>query len=655
MAPSAEAGAETHLSSGRTDAPAVGGSVERAVVFAVRASGRVEDTTVHALRALRRVASTIVLVHPGALSSDVRGRVAALVDDVIETDSEEFSSDDYTVAIDRVRRRVATVDEIVLTGDSWFGPVGDVAALFERMASVEADVWDVLPPAAPREAFPGEGFPAVTDRPWFLTVVRRAVLDSSAWDRWWGHGVAAGERERALTGVIERAGFRHARAYDTAHLHAHDPGLFAPEDLLDMGVPFVDRAVFTSYPPFLDRFAIIGSEIEQMMGEAGYPVDVLRSSLASCVPPKALNTTLGLLSVLSGRAVDPEAGSSLKLAAVVHISDLDEIDEVLRRLQFLPPGASVFVTTTEGVTAARLERLLETWASTNAHTYELRVTPQSPGRDMADYFVGCRDVIQSDQFDLIFKLHMRRAPWKTMNRLRYFRRYQFDNLLDSPGYVRNLLSLFEKEERLGVVFPPMIHVGYATMGRGWALLEPHAQRLATRLGIRVPLDTVSPLAPYGGMWVGRPAAFRALTRRRWTFADYGWKGERRYGHLAHLQERLVSASAGESGYYCRTVLTHAHAEIAYTALEYKVDQMFSTTRGWPVEQIGFLHRAGYTGYGGTVALVRMYVRTNHPRVADAFRPVYRIALRGHRVLSAGRRVASRLRSERGESEREVSS
>ena len=175
-----------------------------------------------------------------------------------------------------------------------------------------------------------------------------------------------------------------------------------------------------------------------MMGERVYPLGVLRSSLASCMPPKALNTNLGLLSVLSDHAIDAESGSSLSIAAVVHVSDIDEVDEVLRRLQFLPPGASVFVTTTEGVTAARLERLLEAWATTNAHTYELRVTPPSPGRDMADFFVGCRDILQSDDYDLVVKLHMRRAPWKTMNRLRYFRRYQFDNLLSSPGYDRNL-------------------------------------------------------------------------------------------------------------------------------------------------------------------------------------------------------------------------
>lgn len=628
---------------------------DRAVVFGVRARGRLEETSVVALRALREIADTVVLLHPGSLSAESRAAVDGLVDRVVETDGEQFSSASYLGAVDEVRRVRADVREIVLTGDSWFGPVADLGGLMDRMGADSADLWDVVPPAAPREAFPDEGFPAIVDRPWFFVAVRRRLFDSDAWRRWWAESVPPGERERRVVEWAERDGFTHARAFDTAHLHPHDPALFAPEDLLDLEVPFVDRAVFTSYPPFLDRFAIIGSEIAEMMGERGYPLGVLRSSLSSCVPPKALNSILGLLSVLPEEAVDPDSGSSLSIAVVVHVGDVDEIDEILRRLHFLPPGASVFVTTTEGVTAARLERLLEAWAATNDHSYELRVTPQTPGRDMADFFVGCRDVIQSDAYDLVVKLHMRRAPWKTMNRLRYFRRYQLDNLLSSPGYVRNVLALFEREPELGVVFPPMIHIGYATMGRGWALLEPHAERLARRLGIRVPLDVISPLAPYGGMWIARPAAFRTLMKRRWTFADYGEKYERRFGHLAHLQERLISAGAGQAGYSCRTVMNFAHAEISHTALEYKVDQMFSTTRGWPVEQIRFLHRAGYTGYGGSVALARMYLRVNHPRVVDAIRPLYRLALRGHRVLAVGGHVASRLRRERGEKAREASS
>lgn len=652
MVSSADAGRRVDRAGSEASAVA---PVDRAVVYGVRSRGRLEATSVHALRALKEIADTIVLVHPGRVTPESRTALDGLVDRIVETDGDEFTSASYAAAVDEVRRMRAGVTEIVLTGDSWFGPVADLSSLMGRMSSSSAGVWDLLPPAAPREAFPAEGFPAVGDRPWFFVAVRRGFFDSDAWRRWWAESIPPGERERRLVADARRAGVRHARAFETERLHADDPGLFAPEDLLELGVPFVDRAVFTSYPPFLDRFAVIGSEIAEMMGERGYPLGTLRSSLASCLPPKALNAILGLLSVLPDEAVDPDAGAAASIAVVVHVSDIDEIAEILRRLQFLPPGASVFVTTTEGVTAARLERLLEAWAGTNEHTYELRVTPQSPGRDMADFFVGCRDVIQSDAYDLVVKLHMRRAPWKTMNRLRYFRRYQLDNLLSSPGYVRNVLSLFDREPELGIVFPPMIHIGYATMGRGWALLHPHAERLAKRLGIRVPLDTVSPLAPYGGMWIARPAAFRVMMQRRWTFADYDWKYQRRFGHLAHLQERLISAAAGQAGFSSRTVMNFVHTEIGHTALEYKVDQMFSTTRGWPVEQIGMLHRAGYTGYGGTVALVRMFMRINHPRVADVFRPVYHLALRGHRVLSAGRRVASRLRSERGEKEREASS
>ena len=63
---------------------------------------------------------------------------------------------------------------------------------------------------------------------------------------------------------------------------------------------------------------------------------------------------------------------------------------------------------------------------------DVRVTPASKGRDMSDFFVGCRDVLLSGDYDLIVKVHSRRKQHKTMNVRRYFRRYQYENLLNSP-------------------------------------------------------------------------------------------------------------------------------------------------------------------------------------------------------------------------------
>src|SRR3546814_9905620 len=124
----------------------------------------------------------------------------------------------------------------------------------------------------------------------------------------------------------------------------------------------------------------------------------------------------------------------------------------------------------------------------NIRSIEVRVTPASHGRDMSDLFVGCRDVLLDGSHDLLVKVHARAMPRKTLNAARYFQRYQLDNLLNAAGYVRNVIALFEREPGLGLVFPPMMHIGYGTMGRAWAGLERAVGRVVHDLGLTVPLD-----------------------------------------------------------------------------------------------------------------------------------------------------------------------
>lgn len=628
--------------------------LRRWIVYAIaRGQQATDDHVLYALRALRPFAERLLVVHPRSLEGSFAERLADIADETAATAEDRFTPADYALALDRLGPLDAA-DEIVLTGDAWFGPVREFAPVIERMDKTPADFWSMVENArGPRESFPDQQFDAVA-QPWQWVAARPSVFRSEAWREYWGRERSADEQvtqEAQFAAHFRALRFAGGEAFSGAAFTSDDAALFAAEELLDAGYPFVDRAVFTSYPSFLDRNGVLGREIAQTMGEHGYPLDLLWANLARTTAPKTIYANLGTLEVLPEVAVGYDAGAPLRLAAIVHITDLQGTDEILARLDHLPTPLDVYVTTTEGTSAARLERTLEAWIEGTDRTYEVRVTPANVGRDMSDFFVAFRDVLRSDRYDVVIKLHSRHAWWKTVNRRRYFRRYQLENLLSSPGYARNVLGLFQAEPGLGLVFPPMINIGYATMGNGWSYLREPAEALVKRLGIDVPLDAVSPLAPYGGMWMARPAALRVLTDVDWRFDDYGRRHERKYRSLARLQERLVTYAAGERGYHSRTVMNAEHTSISHTAVDYKLDQMLSTTHGWPVQQIQLLHRAGYTGYGGTVALARMYLRLHHPRVVRALGPLYRLAFRAYALTAPVRRVVGRLRQRDGEGER----
>ncbi len=609
----------------------------RVVVYAfTRAGDAVPPHVKIALEALRPHATRLAVVVGSDVGERARDEVASLADDLIEMPSPQFDLDFYARGIGRLERALATADELLLTGEGWFGPLGDFGEVFAKMAAVRADVWQMVENRAgsPRD-FSAQGFPAPV-LPWSWTVIRRSALASSAWREYWeepGHADGAGESVFAARFSAQK--FSVAYAYSAKDFGYADPALYSANRLIDAGCPIVSTLPFSLYPPFLQQHAIVGREIAASIARAGYPLDAVWSHLARTVQPKALNTNAAMLEIIPPRPVG--AAVSQRIAVVAYISDTALADELLGYVENVPAGFDLFVTTTDGVKASALRAALRDRASLGARSVDIRVTPTGGGGDMGDFFVGCRDVIASDEYDLVVKVHVRRKRAKTLNVRRYFRRYQWENVLGSEMHVRNVIALFEREPGLGLVFPPMLHIGYSTMGHGWGPYRPETVALAKKLGVRVPLENISPLAPYGATWIARPAALRRMASLPWTYTDY-----KRSRSLSRVQERLLVAAAAEDGFHVRTVLTPEHAAISHTAIEFKADQLTATSVGYPVDQIEFMHRAGWTGQGGLVGLSRMYLRANHPRISAVVMPLSFLAERGFlRARDARGRFSSR--------------
>jgi rhamnosyltransferase len=200
-------------------------------------------------------------------------------------------------------------------------------------------------------------------------------------------------------------------------------------------------------------------------------------------------------------------------------------------------------------------------------------------------------------------------------------------LLDSPGYAANVVGLFQKEAGLGAAYPPMIHIGYPTLGGAWFSNKEPAQELYDRVGIHVPLDDLSPLAPFGSMFIARPEALAILTSMPLTYDDFPREGEYTDGTLAHVLERSVSYAAGELGFHTRTVANPAYAAISHTFLEYKLDQLSKTVRGPLVDEINPLRRRESYGKlletGNWFTYQRVYLARRHPRLMSVLRRVLR--------------------------------
>ncbi|MFJ2535348.1 rhamnan synthesis F family protein [Microbacterium maritypicum] len=611
----------------------------RAIVYALAGDSRtLESTAVAALETLSNHATRVIVTVPTSVV-DAESRLVHLDVQVVPVATARFAPVNYRDGLEALKQLHGEIDEIVLTGDGWFGPLSSFDAMLERMDAIPGDGWQAAEIVGDLDAsFPEQGHPLVA-MPWAWFVARRSLFESVAWSAFWdGENRIPNpiEHERIVAGRLAGAGHRiefafPGDAYPTDNAPAHVADL-----LIEDGYPFLDRGVFSWFPSYLDRHGIIGSDILDVAEAHGLDRDAALSALARSVAPRTLNANAGLFEIASQKTAAPRAETNgLRVAAVVYARDLPAFEELCGKLGNLPAGFDLIVTTTDGRKAARIERFVESRDLGNDRL-DIRVTPSRKGRDMADFFVGCHDLLLEREYDVLVKVHARKHVKKTLNIVRYFTRYQTENLLASPEYVQNLLGEFAAKPHLGVLFPPTMHIGYSILGSGWGggRYRIAAARLARRLGVNVPLETVSPLAPYGGMWMCRPEALAPLADLRLSYRDYTSSGAVK--DLARIQERLIAHVAGEAGYYAETALTPEHAAISHTAIDYKVDQLFSTTRGYPVDAITLIQRAGRMSGSGAFGLSRMYLNMNHPVLAAIASPAYKAAYTAIYVAKFGR-------------------
>ncbi|MGX1695899.1 rhamnan synthesis F family protein [Microbacterium keratanolyticum] len=618
----------------------------RLVVYVVYdRRGGVDEYIPFALAGLREHAAHVLVVVNGSLSDEGRAKLEPVSDEILVRENVGFDIWAHKEALEHVGSRISEFDEVLLTNDTWFGPVRPYGPVFERMGERAVHFWGMTDHA--REVpnpFTGKGvLPYHLQSFWIA--VRREMFLSEAWDRYWAelpemssYFDAVLKHEVVFTEHFAQQGFTHDVAYPATDYPTDHPALFNADLLLNDGCPLLKRRQFFHFPPYLDRHAVIGRRVLADVERHGFPLPLLWQNLARNVAPKSLHADAGMLEVLPDLNTTYDETRPFRIVVIAHVPRGADVTEVLAATDRLAQHHELVVTTNSDEDSRIIRAALDEHPSAHRDASEVRIVP-TRGRDMSAFFVGARDVLTSDRFDLIVKIHTRRPKKRSANAIRYFRRHQIENLLNSPGYAANILGLFQREPGLGIVMPPMIHVGYATPGKAWSYYLPRAKELGARLGIRVPFDGVSPLAPLGGMWICRPEALAPLSSIEWTVGEFDKPTTRRKADLARVLERMVVYGAGEAGYHTRTTLTLEHAGISHTSMEYKLDQMASTTPGYPIDQIQFLQRAGWTGRGGMVSILRMYLSLNHPGIMNRLRPVLKPVAR---VARGGLRGAKTL-------------
>lgn len=584
--------------------------------------GDVEEYIPYALRALREHATTIIAVVNGALTGEGRARLEPVVDEIIVRENRGFDIWGYKDGLDAVGEDVADYDEVVLANDTWFGPVQPFGPVFERMERRPLHFWGMTDHVRVEpHPFTNTGYlPYHLQSYW--VAVRREMFLSLEWAAYWrdlpemtSYSDAVVKHEGVFTEHFTDHGFVGEVAFPTFTDKVENHAVLYAEQLVEAGCPTLKRRPFFQWPPYLDHLGVVGRWTLETVERLGYPMDLVYADLARNVEPRTLNADAAMLEVLGDDPLGYDPERPLRTVVIAHIFYPDMVDVILDRADTLPSGYDLVITTPDQEKAAEIAGRVAARGHTRG-IVDVRLVASNNGRDQSAFLIGCRDILLSGDYDLVVKLHSKKTPQDGYNVGVHFASQQFDNLLHTAGYAANVVGLFQREAGLGIVFPPTIHIGYPSLGHGWWANRPGFERLRTDLGIHVPVDDVSPLAPFGSMFVARPESLRLLVEHPWSYEDFGDASAYEDGGLAHILERMPVYAAGERGFHARTIASTSYIASSYTALDFNFDQFSSTLPDTTMHQIELLRELGPIEFGTLPDFVRMYTRRHRPAALE---------------------------------------
>jgi len=331
-----------------------------------------------------------------------------------------------------------------------------------------------------------------------------------------------------------------------------DPGLLDRMRLAALDT----AATFTPRRAALSELSVLAAALarHRERHRAGPPDDARRGAVsetpdAAADPPLALSPApafadpddplagpaLGLPAGPLPRPLDPAPDIGVHL----HLHYPDLLPELTAHLAQIPAPFRLYVSTPADSAAATRRALAGALARA-----ELRVDSfPNRGRDIGPLVAGFGPDLA--RHDVICHIHSKRSPHNAAKD--DWRRQLLGTLLHSPAAVAEILSLFQQNPHLGLVFPEY-HAALAGQ-IGWGTNLDAAQALARRLDPDLEPDPGHlTLFPAGSMFWARGTALAPVFDAGLGFDDFPPEQGQIDGTPAHAIERLLGEIAARTGH-----------------------------------------------------------------------------------------------------------
>ncbi len=235
-----------------------------------------------------------------------------------------------------------------------------------------------------------------------------------------------------------------------------------------------------------------------------------------------------------------------KIAVVAHCFYQDMVQGLADMLSNIPSPLDVYVSTPRGMSRRTEDVFKSVLPRARVTVREV----ENRGYDIAPFICDFSQSLLL--YDLVLKVHTKKTPHVPW--LKGWGNYLMYNLSGSEEIVRNILGMFDGDEKLGVVYPEIVPHLFTELEKDpWQENRQAVEKLCSRMNMDafgVPLLDF----PAGSMFWFRPEALRPVFSLGIEREEFPCgRRVRRNGTIAHALERLFCAAAVKNGFRSRKV------------------------------------------------------------------------------------------------------
>ena len=529
--------------------------------------GIIDDYVPYFLKGIKPYTTHLLVVVNGYVNYEGYKKIEETSDEILVRENKGYDITGYREGLAHIGwDKLSEYDECMLINSSLFGPIYPFSEMFEKMNSQDLDFWGVTKFHKCEYTFRGCKYNYTPEhiQSSFL-VIRKSMTTNKLYQQVWDEMPEIEDYETAI-GIFElpftkesiEKGFKAGVYIDTTDLEGvtrYPLMMLADELIINRRCPIMKQKSFSQW-----YFDILDESIGYATYDAfqyidkhtDYDVNMIWDNILRVNNMADIKNHMKLNYTLPAHFQIGEVDPSYKVALVMHIYYRDQIDDMMRYAYNMPRNADIIVITSKTENMDYIESLHDTMPN------NLIVVPaENRGRDVSALLVAAYPYLHD--YDLVCFVHDKKSNYiKPYNNGRSFFYHCMENLLGTDCYVNNIISLFGREPRLGMLMPPVPCHGdyYQCISSDWAGDYQGTVELAKKLGYHVRIDPDRPpITPLGTMFWFRPKAMKILFDKRWKYVDFPPEPNGTDNTILHYIERLYGFTSQNEGYYSGWCMT----------------------------------------------------------------------------------------------------